>query len=177
MTRILIPLDGSDFSAQILETVKKSFAPSSSELILYTVAHRPEAISGLPPRPAAYEVSVPMYEHQQDIELAQHPIYETQQEDSAVDAVKIRFDPVMQDLQRAGFKVRVEVDFGNAAESIIERSRLGDVDLVAMTTHGRSGINRLIFGSVAEQVVRHVALPVLLVRPNQEPHADNAATA
>ena len=51
------------------------------------------------------------------------------------------------------------------AEAIIERARAGDIDLVAMTTHGRSGISRLIFGSVAEQVLRHVTIPVLLVRP------------
>jgi nucleotide-binding universal stress UspA family protein len=175
VNRILIPLDGSDFSAQVLETVKKTFAPSACELILFTVTARPEAYSGTPPRPAAYEVTVPMYEMQQDIELAQHPIYETQQEDAVIDTVKQQFDPVVNPLRSAGYKVKVEVDFGHAAEAIIERSRVGDVDLVAMTTHGRSGISRLIFGSVAEQVLRHVSVPVLLVRPTSESNTETPA--
>jgi nucleotide-binding universal stress UspA family protein len=49
------------------------------------------------------------------------------------------------------------------------------VDLVAMTTHGRSGISRLIFGSVAEQVLRHVSVPVLLVRPTSESNTETPA--
>jgi nucleotide-binding universal stress UspA family protein len=176
VNRILVPLDGSDFSAQVLDTVKKTFAPQACEVILYNVAHRPDVITGYPPRPAAYEVTVPMYENQQDIELAHHPIYETQQEDAVIDTVKQTFEPTAQPLRSAGYRVKVEVDFGNAAEAIIERSRVGDVDLVAMTTHGRSGISRLLFGSVAEQVVRHVAVPVLLVRPNAEPNTAGAAS-
>ncbi|MGW8318978.1 MAG: universal stress protein [Candidatus Promineifilaceae bacterium] len=47
-----------------------------------------------------------------------------------------------------------------------------DVDLVAMSTHGRSGLSELLFGSVAEAVVAGVSVPVLLVHPTQS--EDNA---
>jgi nucleotide-binding universal stress UspA family protein len=40
-----------------------------------------------------------------------------------------------------------------------------ETDLIAMTTHGRSGFSRWVFGSVAEKVLRATALPILLIRP------------
>lgn len=165
MNHILVPLDGSDFSAQVLTELKKFYPPQTTSLVLYTVGSRGEGHIGLPSRPAATEVPVPMYESQQDIELARHPIYESQELDSRYGALTDQFETKAEGLRSEGYTVTVEADFGHPAESIIERSRSGDIDLVAMTTHGRSGISRLIFGSVAEQVLRHVQVPVFLVRP------------
>ncbi len=165
MTRILIPLDGSEFSAQILATVKKFFAPDTGELILYRIGAPTEGFTGLPPRPAASEMPLPMYETGQDVELAHHPIYESQEDDSRLSALSDQLESLAQSLRENGYAVRVQVDLGNAAEAIIKRTRAQDIDLIAMTTHGRSGISRLLFGSVAEQIVRHVSVPVLLLRP------------
>jgi nucleotide-binding universal stress UspA family protein len=53
---------------------------------------------------------------------------------------------------------------GTPGEAIAEESRRADVDLIAMTTHGRGGLGRLVLGSVADYVVHHAACPVLLVR-------------
>lgn len=53
---------------------------------------------------------------------------------------------------------------GPAAESIVDYARVVGADLIAMTTHGRSGLGRVIFGSVAEAVLRLAPCPVLLVR-------------
>ncbi len=60
--------------------------------------------------------------------------------------------------------VRV-VEHGNPAAGIALEARREDVDLVAMATHGRGGLRRILMGSVAESVVRSVQLPVLLFRP------------
>jgi nucleotide-binding universal stress UspA family protein len=49
------------------------------------------------------------------------------------------------------------------------------VDLIAMTTHGRTGLRRLAFGSVAEQVLRHAPVPVFLVRVSEAEAARQAA--
>lgn len=165
MNTILVPLDGSDFSAQILPAIKKYFAPGANALVLYTVGTRSDGHIGLPSRPASADIPVPVYESQQDIELARHPIYESQEFDSRASALQDLLEAKAGGLRGEGYTVTVESDFGNPAESIIERAGLGTVDMVAMTTHGRSGITRLIFGSVAEQVVRNVAVPVFLVRP------------
>lgn len=61
----------------------------------------------------------------------------------------------------------VKTEWGNAAEEILWLAKSGGFDLIAMTTHGRGGIRRLFGGSVAEEVVRHADIPVLLNRPGQ----------
>lgn len=165
MNRILVPLDGSAFSAQIIARVKKLFPAGACELVLYHVGARTDGHTGLPPRPAAAVADVPMYESDKDAEFARHPIYESQEDDTRLAAWRDELSPLAQELQGLGYAVKVEADLGHPADSIIERTRANDIDLVAMTTHGRSGITRLLFGSVAEQVVRHVDVPVLLIRP------------
>jgi nucleotide-binding universal stress UspA family protein len=58
--------------------------------------------------------------------------------------------------------------YGAPAEAIIEEIRLREADLVVMATHGRAGLGRLVFGSVAEAVLDRSPVPVLLVRVVQE---------
>jgi nucleotide-binding universal stress UspA family protein len=53
---------------------------------------------------------------------------------------------------------------GPAAESIVAEARRSGADLIAMTTHGRGGLGRLVLGSVADEVLRTAPCPVLLVR-------------
>ena len=67
-------------------------------------------------------------------------------------------------LRSAGYSVRAEIRYGEASQRIIEFVNANHVDLVAMSTHGRSGLGRLVLGSVAERVVRGVSVPVLLMR-------------
>jgi hypothetical protein len=59
---------------------------------------------------------------------------------------------------------------GLAAETIIDYARHHPIDLIVMATHGRSGLQRWVYGSVADKVLRGANQPVLLVRayPNQE---------
>lgn len=168
MNRILIPLDGSEFSGQILGVVRKFFAASGCELVLLHIGGTTEGYTGLPPRPAAAEVSIDMYATGRDAEFAAHPIYETQEEDSKLAALQDELEPVAQTLRAAGYPVTVQAHLGNAAEGILAHADANQIDLVAMTTHGRSGISRLIFGSVAEHVVRHATIPVLVLRPTHE---------
>ena len=61
-------------------------------------------------------------------------------------------------------KVETSVWYGPPAAAIVEAARVGHADLIVMTTHGRSGLGRLVFGSVADSVLRHAPCPVLLVR-------------
>jgi nucleotide-binding universal stress UspA family protein len=58
---------------------------------------------------------------------------------------------------------------GAEADGILGRIRAGKADLVVMTTHGRGPLRRFLLGSVADQVVRRSAAPVLLVRPHEGP--------
>ncbi len=74
-------------------------------------------------------------------------------------------------LKRKGITINIVVLSGDPAEEIIKYSKLNGVDLIIMSTHGRSGFSRLMFGSVADEVIRQTEVPVLL-RP-----AGQSATA
>lgn len=73
-------------------------------------------------------------------------------------------DQIAARLQRSGIKVHPIILTGKPAESLIEYIENNDIDLVIMATHGRSGITRLFWGSIAEKVLRSVDVPVLLVK-------------
>ncbi len=64
-----------------------------------------------------------------------------------------------------GLKVSGRVVMGYPPETIIEVAEAEDVDLIIMGTHGRKGVDRIIFGSVAEKVVKSSKIPVLTIRP------------
>ena len=61
--------------------------------------------------------------------------------------------------------VKAQVVVGNAAEEILRLAENEDADLIVMGTHGRKGIDRILFGSVAEKVVKNSSRPVLTIRP------------
>ncbi len=68
-------------------------------------------------------------------------------------------------LRRAGYWVIVHLAWGRVADAILAYAEAIQADLIAMATHGRSGLSRWLLGSVADEVVRHAPVPVLLVRP------------
>jgi len=61
--------------------------------------------------------------------------------------------------------VSANVITGYASEEILNFSEQEEVDLIVMGTHGRKGIDRILFGSVAEKVVKRAKMPVLTIRP------------
>jgi nucleotide-binding universal stress UspA family protein len=67
--------------------------------------------------------------------------------------------------------VRFSVETGKPEDIIIEKAR-SDATLTAMATHGRSGINRLLMGSVAEKVLRSATNPLILIRANEEANSE-----
>jgi nucleotide-binding universal stress UspA family protein len=73
--------------------------------------------------------------------------------------------PLAAQLRRKGIRVRTEVRHGEpVVDEIIAGAREVEADLIAMTTHGRSGLGRFLFGSVAEAVLRQAEVPVFLMR-------------
>jgi nucleotide-binding universal stress UspA family protein len=65
--------------------------------------------------------------------------------------------------------VETHVWYGPAAAAIAEAAQVQKVDLIVMSTHGRSGLGRLILGSVAESVLRGTRTPILVVRADSAP--------
>ena len=64
-----------------------------------------------------------------------------------------------------GVEAKGQVLIGYAAEEILSRANEEGADLIVMGTHGRKGIDRVLFGSVAEKVVKNATQPVLTIRP------------
>ena len=73
---------------------------------------------------------------------------------------------VAQRLRTEGMKdVETSVWYGAPAFAIVEAARAQRVDLIVMTSHGRGGLGRAVFGSVAESVLRGTTTPILVLRP------------
>jgi nucleotide-binding universal stress UspA family protein len=71
---------------------------------------------------------------------------------------------IARDLEPTGAQVRCIVRFGSPADEILSYASENKIELIAMCTHGRSGLARWAYGSVADRVLRASACPVLLVR-------------
>ena len=68
----------------------------------------------------------------------------------------------------AGLEVEDLVAHGEPASEIVRAAREHSVDLIVISSHGRTGLGRILFGSTAESVVRHATCPVLVVKPPLE---------
>ena len=85
---------------------------------------------------------------------------------------------VAEGARKAGVQdVETSVWYGPPAESIIDAARTRGVDLIVMSSHGRSGVGRLMLGSVAEQVLRGTTTPILLLRSQEPPITQPAERA
>ena len=74
-------------------------------------------------------------------------------------------------------EVSTRVETGRPARTILEVLGEGAFDHVVMGSHGRSGVSRVLLGSVAEDVVRESPVPVTIVRHSDDERADDAETA
>jgi nucleotide-binding universal stress UspA family protein len=166
--RVLIPLDGSSFSERILPAVRRYLQPAENELILLQVAEPPDggtgAISDLVADDVLQDRIVPRLSPAQ-MEAARHPTYTSQIEDSMAANLEAKLSPIVSELRDNGYTVSTLVEFGDPAPVIEQAIGYHHIDLVAMTTHGRTGLGRALLGSVTEHVLRHVSVPLLLLHP------------
>ena len=72
------------------------------------------------------------------------------------------------ELGSRGIRTSIDVRRGHPVREILAGAQDAGADLIAMTTHGRSGLGRLLFGSVAEAVLREAEIPVFLMRLTQK---------
>jgi nucleotide-binding universal stress UspA family protein len=153
--RILVPLDGSDLAEQVLDLASEIARRLGGSLILISV---PE-VYGLEPAwygGATLEAGAPII-----------PIDEFMTE-SRHEAAKYLGDRKA-DLERRGVSVATIIGEESPAESIAHTAESQDVVLVAMASHGRRGISRWAFGSVADKVLHITSRPVLIVRSATRP--------
>ena len=73
----------------------------------------------------------------------------------------------------AGLEIEDVIAHGDAAAEIVRVAREREVDLIVIASHGRTGLGRILFGSTAEEVVRHAPCPVLVVKPPPDDEKEN----
>lgn len=165
--KVLIPLDGSAFSRQVLAAVRAYVKPKDADLILLRVAlpvTLPAEAIPVPRVPMSGGMALAASFEAYNRDLEQAYTWAAHEQDAYRQQLQSTLADDAATLRRAGYQVATEVLFGEPAEQIIDYATGAEVDLIAMTTHGRTGIGRFVLGSVAESVLRGVNVPVLLVR-------------
>jgi nucleotide-binding universal stress UspA family protein len=133
---ILVPLDGSECAENILPYLEKLATDLKAGIALLQVVYA-HTFPGLDPTDAEVKVVREAEEYLRKVEAK---------------------------LKAKGFKVDTHVRYGNDAEEILDHAAQKDIDLIAMSTHGRGGVQRFLLGSVAEKLLRHSPKPIFLVR-------------
>lgn len=145
--KILVPLDGSKLAECALEHVKTiAVGCNVPEVVLFRVVEPNLAVSD------AVSEGATMYSELND---------EIQQlAENYITGITIQFK------SESGIDVHSALAYGNAANEILEYANTNHVDLIVMTTHGRSGVSRWLFGNVADRISHHSTVPVLIVTPS-----------
>ena len=140
----LVPLDGSALAEGILPLVTRIAGPLDMSVTLLQVVEPvpPVIVDGAGP---VIVYDVPARTREAEEYLA----------------------PLAARLRARGVTTSWVVRRGRAAEEILAAARDVDADMIAMSTHGRSGLGRLLFGSVAEQVLRRADVPVFMMRETE----------
>ncbi len=153
--KILVPLDGSAFAEQALCHAHHVAHPGQTEIHLLSVA--------------------PLLEDQSLAAVDLYPVYVYRDylvdHKAEMERITIELNGYLEQVvvrvQSAGVKAVPAIRFGQPAEEIIAHAMANGCDLIVMSTHGRSGIGRWVYGSVADKVLRSSSLPVLLVRATE----------
>jgi nucleotide-binding universal stress UspA family protein len=164
---ILVPLDGSELAVGILPHVREIVRNTDARVILLRVT--PEAINPYPAVGVSTYSRVDTTKHiPQESEwharVLSDPIHRAEWIENEVEEAQAYLDTVAANLAQVDLHVRTMTRSGAAAEAILDVANREHVDLIAMSTHGRTGIGRLLLGSIADQVVHHAKVPVFLLR-------------
>ncbi|HET6424733.1 MAG TPA: universal stress protein [Planctomycetaceae bacterium] len=149
LLKILVPVDFSEDSQRALSVARSLALDHGACLILVAAA---------PPPPATAEPFLPATEYP-----------------GLIAGMRRDLEALAADI--TDLTVETHVLGGSPGPSIVALANDRNADLIVMETHGRSGINRLVMGSVAEYVLRHSPCPVLTMRPGTEHHLQGLQVA
>jgi nucleotide-binding universal stress UspA family protein len=154
--KILVPLDGSALAERAVNHAVEIARGAGAELILLEVVQVPMA-------------AVPEAGVTEEIKSAQEIAAQS----------KAYLNMVASRAAKEGVKVRTVILEGAADGAILGFAHNEDVDIIVMSTHGRTGLPKALMGSVAEKVMLTTKRPVMLVKPEKFPvehHVDEAET-
>lgn len=157
--KILLPLDGSEVAAQALPHAEALAACHKAKLILLEIVEDPTRFvvaapgASLVGAGSSGPLGVGAY------------LPDEEAHNRAMDEAKRSLEEMAASLRHRKITAEADIDTGDPAECIVDYAAEHNVDLIVMSTHGRTGIQRWAYGSVATKVLQAAACPVLIVRP------------
>lgn len=143
---IMVPLDGSELAECVLPHVE-------------TIASRRKSC-----KVTLVRVVTPLHLHG-GVESRLSPEERQRLEADSIDAAREYLDQIVGRLDEAGVTAQSEVLFGgDVVGELVDYAAKHEVDLIIIATHGRSGVSRWVWGSVADRILRSACVPVLMVR-------------
>lgn len=146
LSKILVPLDGSELSEQALSYAKQVVSPTGEIIILNVV--------DVPDFPIYTVYPVPL--------ASPEPDYSTILNDMMTGS-KEYAEKIASHLRLSGFRVKTIVESGDPPVKILNKAEALNVDAIVMSTHGRSGFSKWLFGSVTQKVLSAMPCPVIVV--------------
>jgi nucleotide-binding universal stress UspA family protein len=149
--KLLVCLDGSKLAEQILPYAVEQAKRFNSSMVLLQAYMVPstELAAATPGDP----VVTPQLLQQEDQRLKNE--------------AAVYLEEVAEPLREEGLDVACVVLNGVAGDVIVSYAQNEPVDLIALATHGHSGLGRIVFGSVADHVLRESGLPILVIKPQE----------
>lgn len=152
--KILICLDGSPLAEQIIPYATEQAKRFNSKVILLKVVTDADA------------VVVPMTPTGDPLTMATQVSIEKMENES--EEAKSYLATIAEPMIKAKLDVeQIAIFDPSPGSAIVDQANSSQVDLIALATHGRSGLRRAVSGSVADQVLRESHLPILLIRPRE----------
>lgn len=145
-SKILVPVDGSPIAEQALESAVSLARTFGASLHLVQVA----------PGPVSSDYIVDIHLHESVMRRENEKL-------------QAHLDKLKERLSESGLEVTAcLLGPGTPGPELVAEIERAAADLVVMTSHGRTGVVRMLLGSVAEYVARHAACPTLIVRPKKD---------
>lgn len=146
--KILLPLDGSEFSTEALPHAEEIARSSGAQLVLFQVI------------PDTNDVLNPAESLGTFFTIPHDP-----RRNYALDTAQRYLDDLATILRYRQIDARSDIGSGDPATAIVDHARHEGIDLIVMSTHGRTGLARWAYGSVAHKVLQAAPCAVLVVRP------------
>ena len=142
---LMIPLDGSELAECVLPHVRTIALGCSDVKVTLVRVVEPLHIRG-------------------GLETRFPPEEKERLEKRSMDLAREYLEKIVGSLKEAGVTAQPEVLHGNIVDKLIDYANTNKVDLIIISTHGRSGVSRWVWGSVTDRILRSACVPVIMIR-------------
>lgn len=142
---VIVPLDGSELAECVLPHAEAIAGGSSNTRVTFIRVVPPLHLYG-------------------GVESSFSPEERQRLEADSMDVARDYLDRLVKQLTEAGITAQSEVLYGDVIDKLTDYANKNEADLIIIATHGRSGVSRWVWGSVADRILRSSCIPVLMVR-------------